>query len=123
MLRFECPFRWFPKGGRMNILAPLDRGEVSAVVEGGQLCLRYRLSFRRLVILGTLLVLCVFGPPLTISAIVTRSPENLGILPLAWLWYCGGNYLLSSLRFPSFLRRAARAAEEQGAIGDRRRAA
>ncbi len=91
-------------GGRWNILAPYERGEIRIVRQQGGSWLTYRNSVRRMLAITT-------GLSLAFGLLAGVTGQNLvfgvAIWGAAWLWLFGMNYLVAAARFGGWLARAA----------------
>jgi hypothetical protein len=84
-----------------NILTQIDHGYIEVKSTGKEIIVTYYISFKFLVIAGTVLVLIFVGeasPPVTLAVI-------------AWLWLIGMNLLIVMMRFPRFVERIVRGVE------------
>jgi hypothetical protein len=104
-VRFRADlFRWV---SNWNLLVPIDRGVFIVAETPVGLHVSYELSFRRLCTIVTCMVALILGP----VVLMTSEPalpwwHGLSILLGSWSWLFGGNYLLSAVRVPRFVRRA-----------------
>lgn len=95
----------FRAGPSWSVFAPITEGSLRVSEVDGGVRIAYQATLRGLVIFVTASIALVFaplvlflpGPPLVV---------RLGVLAAVWLWIVGGNYLLTTLRLPSFLARA-----------------
>ncbi len=88
-----------------NVLVPISNGvlEVSPTANGVSIC--YRVTFRQMLVVVTLMVGVFFGP-FVMAAPNTSVAGGLGILSVSWLWLFGGNFVLTRWRLPAFLVRS-----------------
>ena len=82
-----------------NVLVPFGSGEVIADVEHH--VLRYRLCFRQMVVVATVLM-C----PMAAFMVFSKASEMLVAIPFMLLWLVGGNLAIGLPRFQAFLRKA-----------------
>lgn len=85
--------------GNWNVLHPIGFGALT--VDAKARCIRYRLSFRQSVLFATSVALLFAGILLAESV----PPKVLVILPFAWLWIVGVNFVSGTVRFNRFLSR------------------
>lgn len=85
-----------------NLLAPITAGEISVTSDGQVLTIRYKVTFTQLIIIGTALTLWI-GSSFWQATSFPLLGKIVGLLSM-WLWLVGGNYLLTAVRFPAFLR-------------------
>ena len=91
----------FRLASNWNILAQIDRGYIEVSVAGKDIVVSYHISFKFIVIAGTVLVLIFVGeasPPIAVAVI-------------AWFWLVGMNLLIALVRFPRFIERIVRGVE------------
>lgn len=86
-----------------NILVPIGSGEVNVRASEEGVIADYTLHFTQ--ILGVVTTL-VAGMVLLVLLMARDWPTALAIGVSAWLWLYGANVLLTSFRFPRWLRRA-----------------
>ena len=83
-----------------NVLVPFDRGEFA--VSADSRTLSYRLSYRHLLLISTVMVVWV-----GMFMFVSHLPVPfLLLLPLMWGWLFGANLALGKNRFDRFARRS-----------------
>jgi hypothetical protein len=85
-----------------NILVPISSGHIHFARSGGSAVMHYEISFVGLFVSVTLLCLI----PLFLVADPVRS-GLIFVVPFAWLWLFGANYVITRVRFPRFLASAA----------------
>ena len=93
---------------RWNVLVPVASGtlEVKAGAPGS---IVFRFScIQFLAIFTTIVLILGLALPSEVSTV-----SHLVIPLVAWLWLFGMNYLIAAIRLPSFVRRAAEAANRQ----------
>ena len=78
-----------------NILTQIDHGYIEVKSAGGAVVVSYYISFKFLVIAGTVLVLIFVG----------EASPPVGLAVFVWLWLIGMNLLIVMVRFPRFVRR------------------
>lgn len=112
-LRFEHhPFMLFPRGGKKNPIGAIDGGEVSVVVEGDRLLLRYQVTTTP-VALNMVMFACMAGPACLVLIVLGIQAQSLwvgfwvGLILLVSLLMTGGYYFFSVALFSQFLRRVA----------------
>lgn len=87
-----------------NILVSVSSGEITIEETAETISIRYVLKFTEMLIIVSLMVVGGFG-------IMLWQAPNLSFFPKvilsAVLWLClfGRNYLITTLRFPSFIRK------------------
>jgi len=91
------PFRFV---GNTNLLVVISGATIIFSKNGDEITLSYHLRFHELVIAGSLMTSIVGYVPLT-----QWGTLGLGVFVMFWLWFVGGNYLLSAHRFRGFLRK------------------
>ena len=92
-----------------NLLVSIDSGRITFRPHDDGVELRYRISFIRMLIIVTAMVVAVFG----FFPVMSWGPQSRVPLPMllfAWCWLFGGNYVITVSRFPSALRSALRTA-------------
>jgi hypothetical protein len=82
-----------------NVLVPFGSGDLAVDADFRQV--RYRVSIRQLVLIGTAMV--GVGAAFILMSHVWQP---LLLLPLMWLWLVGGNVALGIFRFERFVGRA-----------------
>jgi len=85
--------------GNWNVLVPFGFGDLT--VDSDAHHIRYRVSFRQLVI-GTTVIVGIMGGFIWYES---RSWQGLLFIAVGWMWIVGGNCALGISRFESFLRR------------------
>lgn len=89
-------FRWV---SNWNVLYPFGFGDFT--VDSGNRRVQYRLSFRQLIVAGSL------ATGFMAAVLVGNSvPQGLVLVPLIWLWFVGGNLAIGLLHFRYFVRRS-----------------
>lgn len=78
-----------------NILTQIDHGHIEVSDVGEDIIVSYYISFRFLVVAGTVLVLIFSG----------LASLPLPVVVIAWLWLIGMNLLIAIVRFPRFVAR------------------
>jgi hypothetical protein len=89
----------------MNMLVGISSGTLTVVGCGDKIEILYHLRTVQLLIISTLMILAA----VVVVNADTRSVHAIppaGVWLLAWVWLFGGNYLLTAIRFPRWLRRA-----------------
>lgn len=86
-----------------NLLIPIDRGSVEVTSSANKIIISYFISFKRLVIIVTLLV-SVFGVFFVQDAGLPVTKKIL-LLSAAWLWLAGANCLITLIRYSAFIKR------------------
>jgi len=89
----------FRSVGNWNVLVPFGFGELA--VDSDARHVRYRVSFRQLVIGATVMVGIMGG----FIWYESHSWQGLLFAGIGWMWIVGGNFALGISRFESFLRR------------------
>ena len=85
-----------------NLLVPIGSGQLLFSQEADRVLIHYSLSLVQLFVTSTLLVAIMLG---IVPIFESEYPwACLGVMPLAWLWLFGANYLTTKFRFPRFLR-------------------
>lgn len=98
-----------------NVLVPFDSGVITVDATARQVL--YEVSCRRLVLLGTGMV-CL----MTVFILLSPARQLILAIPIMWLWLVGGNLVLGTIRFESFLGRAIASAPQisrQGQLSER----
>ncbi|MFZ0798916.1 MAG: hypothetical protein WCA13_16130 [Terriglobales bacterium] len=98
--------RMFRLVSNWNVLVPFESGDLTVDIATRQV--RYRVSIRELVFLGTGMV-----GVLTIFLLMSRNPWALLFVPCAWLWLVGVNLLIGITRFKNFVARAVATAPHE----------
>jgi hypothetical protein len=95
----------FRAGPSWSVSAPITEGSLQVTEVDGGVRIAYQASLHGLVIFATAAIALFFAPPVLL---LPGPPPvvGLGVLAASWLWLVGGNYLLTTLRLPSFLARA-----------------
>lgn len=94
------PFRFVSS---LNLLVPITRGRVSVERSEDQVTVKYELECTELVTVTTVLIALLFGPP-TLAAPNLTSGEAFSVLAGSWLWLVGGNFVITMVRFPAFIK-------------------
>lgn len=90
-------FRMVPS---WNVLGPFGWGEMA--VSPDSRTLRYRLSYRQMLIVTTVMVAAM-----GLFMLVSHFPAPfLLALPLMWAWLLGGNLVIGKTRFDHFMKRS-----------------
>lgn len=86
---------------RNNVLSATDRGTIRVDQAPEGLRVEYELRFVHLLVAATVMA----GG---IAALVSQRGQADALLPalFAWAWLFGGNFMISIVRFPRFVRRA-----------------
>jgi hypothetical protein len=100
-LRFET--RLFDRMGTYNLLRPISEGRISVDCSTGAAVIEFKLSFEDMVAAVSVMV-AVLAIPVFNAPNLDMVGEGL-ILAAAWLWLFGGNFIVTSIRFPRFIRR------------------
>ena len=82
-----------------NVLVPFESGDLTVDAHARQV--RYRVSFRQLVLFGTAAV-----GLMTAVVVISSVWQPLLVIPLMWLWLVGGNLIVGIVRFEAFVGRA-----------------
>jgi hypothetical protein len=85
--------------GSWNPLVPFESGELAVDLANRQV--HYRVSFRQLVVVSTVVV-SLFAGLLSFSLVW----QPLIFMPLMWLWIIGGNLAIGAVKFQRFVRRS-----------------
>lgn len=97
-----------------NLLATVRFGRIEIERRDVGLLLRYHLSMLQLVAVVTVVVPIFFGIPL-FGAPNLSWLESAALLCAIWCFFVGGNWFITAVRFPRFLRQcAARSLESPG---------
>lgn len=91
--------RMFRLVSNWNVLVPFESGDFTIDAYTHQI--RYRVSIRELVLLGTAMV-----GLMTVFVLMSPNRQALLFMPLMWLWLVGGNLAIGIFRFKSFVGRA-----------------
>ena len=108
--RVEFTAGLFRMVGSWNVLVPFGSGDLTVDPEHRQV--RYSLSARQFVLLGTVMVSLISG----FMLFGTRSLTSLAFIPFMLLWLVGGNLVIGVPRFHNFVRRALSSAPRTRAI-------
>lgn len=92
----------------LNPLVPIGSGEVAVRASSSGVAIDYRISFRQIFVVVSAMIAVVFGP-VVLTAPNVNAWEATLLLGFMWVWLFGGNVLITWVRFPRWLRRAARA--------------
>ena len=88
-----------------NLLGSIDRGTIAIVRTPRGPVLSYDVSTKRMLLVVTVVVglggAIIFSPVGPDASV----PVRLGLLAAMWLWLFGGNFLVTTFRFPNFLAR------------------
>lgn len=95
-----------------NLLAPISYCEMRITGQADGVNIQYHISLWQLFVAGTIGFAVLVGIPL-FSAPNLSSWQALGILVGAWLFLMGGNWVLTALRFPRFVRACASGASNE----------
>lgn len=87
-----------------NLLATVRFGRIQVERQGPGFLLRYRLSLMQLVVIATIVVPAFFGIPL-FGAPNLSLTQAAALLCAVWFSLVGGNWFITAVRFPRFLRR------------------
>jgi hypothetical protein len=89
------------------ILVHTNAGSIEIIPDAGGFLVTYRLSFLRLFVVVSLIVLGGMGllilPALKMP--VTVLTARFGVLAFFWLWMFGGLLLITRVRFTKFIRK------------------
>jgi hypothetical protein len=97
-----------------NLLATVRFGRIRVERRNAGFLLRYHVSLRQLVVVATIAVVIFFGIPLSRAPNVSAG-QVVALLCAVWFSLVGGNWFITAVRFPRFLRRcAARSLESAG---------
>jgi hypothetical protein len=96
-----------------NMLAPISHGEMRIAGAPGRVTVRYHVNFWQILTAGTLLIGVVLGLPLLHAPNLSTWQASM-IAAVAWLFLMGGNWILTAVRFPRFIRACADAASNEG---------
>jgi hypothetical protein len=83
--------------GNWNVLIPFGFGDL--MIDPIARNIRYRLSFRQLIIFATVGVGILIGS----FAYESHSWGTVTFMPIAWIWLVGGNLAIGLPRFKKFL--------------------
>ena len=98
----------FGFGSRWDVLVPFGFGDLT--IDANALQLTYRLSFRQLIVVTTVMVGILAG----VICYMSRSSEGLVFIPLGWAWLVGGNLAIGLPRFKKFIHSALESAPRLG---------
>jgi hypothetical protein len=98
----------FGFGNRWDLLVPFGFGDLT--IDANALQLSYRLSFRQLMIVTSVMVGIMAG----VGCSMFRSWEGLVIFPFGWTWLVGGNLAIGLPRFKKFIDSAIETAPRLG---------
>jgi hypothetical protein len=98
----------FGFGSRWDVLVPFGFGELT--IDPNAFQLTYRLSFRQLIVVTTVMVGILAG----VSWYMSRSSESLVFIPFAWTWLVGANLAIGLPRFKKFIHSALETAPRLG---------
>lgn len=87
-----------------NILVSVSSGEISIEETAEAISIHYVLKFTEMLIIASLMVVGGFGAVLWQAPNLSFVPKVM-LLAVAWSWLFGMNYLITILRFPSFIRK------------------
>lgn len=92
-----------------NLLGPIGRGEIVVAPTDDGLSVRYRISFRELITLVTIMILIMM-----VMIFSSEGMEAFPIVPVAlsfgWVFAVGGNIAICIPRFNSFVKKCAKQA-------------
>lgn len=114
----EFDVKFFRPVAKTNLLVAIDRGTFRVHRESGGLVVEYELSFRRALLIITVMVLGVFG---VLAGAGQPLSTRVETVVLAWVWLFGGNYVIACMRIPPFIRKALTIAERQQSTGAAKR--
>ncbi len=102
-------------GPNWKILLPISTGIIAVKQEMGKIKIEYKLSFERLIIIGTIFALIV---SLFLAYDIIhdgRHPVSWGVFSVIamWLWLVGGNIAITAFRFPRFIKKCVSEAQKQ----------
>jgi hypothetical protein len=93
----------FRSVSNLNLLVPVDSGELYIEPSSSFLTIRYRLRFTQMFVLVSVMVLILFVPIL-VSAPSLPGPDAIVVPFLVWLGLYGGNVAISIVRFPGWIQ-------------------
>jgi hypothetical protein len=99
-LRFET--RMFKRMGSYNLLRPISEGRISVELSGDTAIIDFKLSFEDMI--STVSVMVTFMAILLFGMANLNGLGAVLVFPAAWLWLIGGNFMITSIRFPLFIR-------------------
>ena len=85
--------------GNWNVLVPFGSGDLTVNADFRQV--RYRVSIRQLVLIGT-----TFVGIMSVFIVMSHVWQPLLFVPLMWLWLVGANVAIGISRFERFVGRA-----------------
>jgi len=91
-----------------NALAGFRFGEL--IVDSQNRQVYYRLSFRQLVVMGTVMVSFMFA-----FSWLAHAWQILIFMPLMWLWIVGGNLAIGVVKFQRFVSRSIESSPRRAA--------
>jgi len=99
----------FFKGGvrlvsSFNILLPITSGRIIVNLIDDEIHVRYLLKFIELLVLSAT-ALVIFFTPLLLFKTKLNLMEISVVIFCCWLWIVGANYLVTTLRFPRFIKK------------------
>ena len=90
--------------GNWNLLVTIDYGVIDIVPDNNRLLISYKLRFKGLFILSSLMTIMfafvIFSSGFTF--------QNLAVVAGIWLWFFGGNFIITVVRFHGFVRSASK---------------
>lgn len=96
-------------GSNWNILAQIDKGYIEILPSADGVVILYKISFKILLVLVSLLLLIFLGSIFASKGGVGLSlTGKIVISVVAWLWLFGMNWLIAVLRFPAFIERVVK---------------
>ena len=87
-----------------NLLRSITEGDIVVSCSGGKASIDYKLQLSEMVLMVTGLVLLLFAYPIWHAPNLDVA-EKAEFLFGMWLWLAGGNFVITALRFPRFIRR------------------
>ena len=94
----------FRFAGSWNLLVSINYGAIDIVQVNNKLLVSYKLWFVELFIFASLIT-AMFAYLILSSDF---SVQNLGLVAGTWLWFFGGNFIITVIRFHSLVRSASR---------------
>ena len=96
-------------GSNWNVLTQIDKGYIEVSPSADGIVILYKISFRVLLILVSLLLVIGLGSIFASKGgAVFSLTGKIAISIVAWLWLFGMNWLIAVIRFPAFIERVAK---------------
>jgi len=92
-----------------NLLAPIGRGEIAVGTTESGLAVSYRISFRELIVVVTVMILTMMFLILS-SEGVEKLPVIASLLGIGWLYMVTASIAFAIMRFNGFVRKCAMSA-------------